>query len=83
MVENGLPQLTLEEVIWQVYSEARPYVYNPNWIKELLESLVPKVNDVPSLKKGLEDSIKSIDDVTKRTDVSIYISYLERAQRRS
>lgn len=78
-----MPQLTLEEVIWQVYAEARPYVYNSNWIKELLESLVPKVKDVSSLKKMLEDSIKSIDDVTKRTDVNIYISYLEREQRRS
>ncbi|HYB92837.1 MAG TPA: hypothetical protein VED00_01680 [archaeon] len=75
--------MKLEEAVWQAYAEARPYVYNPDWIKALLESLVPKVNDIPSLNKMLEDSVKSIDDVTKRTDVDIYISCLERAQRRS
>ena len=78
-----MPQLTLEDIVWQVYAEARPYVYNSEWIRELLEDLVSKVNDISSLKKMLEDSIRSIDDATKRTDVNIYISYLERTQRRS
>lgn len=73
----------IEDLMWRAYAVARPYVFNSSWMKELLEKLVPKVKDVPSLKAMLKDEIGSTDDTTKRTDINIYLSYLERLERRS
>lgn len=70
-------------LVWRAYEEAIPYLEDPSWIATLLERLIPKTTDLNSLKKLLKTESSSMDDATKLTDVSIYLSYLERAVTRT
>jgi len=69
----------LRSLVWRAYEEAAPYLEDPSWIATLLERLISKTTDINSLKNLLNNESSSMDDATKRTDVSIYLSYLERS----
>ena len=73
----------LRNLVWRAYEGARPYLDNSNWIAPLLERLTQKTTDLNSLKTLLKTESSSIDDATKRTDVSIYLSHLERSVKRT
>lgn len=73
----------LRKLVWRAYEEARPYLDDSSWMAELLERLIPKIKDLNSLKSLLKTEYSSIGDATKRTDVSIYLSYLERSVTRT
>lgn len=68
------------ELVWRAYDEARPYLDNPDWIRELLEKFVSKAEDFDALKTWLKNNAAS-KEATKQTDVRIYLAYLERLTR--
>lgn len=70
-------------LVWRAFEEARPYLDDSSWIEKLLERLITKTTDLNSLKNLLKTESSSLDDIIKRTDASIYLSYLERLVRRT
>lgn len=70
-------------LVWRAFEEARPYLDDSGWIEKLLERLITKTTDLKGLKNLLKTESSSLNDVTKQTDVSIYLSYLERLVRRT
>lgn len=73
----------LRKLVWRAFDEAKPYLEDSSWIAELLERLIPKTKDISNLKKRLKTESSSIGDATKRTDVRIYLSFLERSVTRA
>lgn len=71
-----------QSLVWNAYEEARPYLDDPGWIETLLKRLISETTDLSILKDLLNTESISIDDATKRTDVKIYLSYLERIVKR-
>ncbi len=66
------------EVLWRVFEEAAPHISNLWWMRKLLVQLEAEAQDVESISKKLEQVREEIDDITKRTDISIFLNYLSR-----
>ena len=73
----------LRTLVWRAFEEAKPYLDDSSWIAKLLERLIPKTKDLDDLKNLLKTESSSVGEVTKQTDVSIYLSYLERSVTRT
>lgn len=71
------------EALWKVFEEAAPHISNLWWMRKLLSQLEAEVHDLESISKRLEQMREEVDDVTKRTDISIFLNYLSKQGRPS
>jgi len=73
----------LKRVAFTAFMEATPYLEYRDWVEETYRVCLQRVENHEQLKKILEEEIKKQEDVVKRADLKIYLTYLEKVWRKS
>ena len=66
------------EDLWKVFAEAAPYLSNLWWMRQVLTKLESETGDMEEISRKLEEMMNNVDDVTKKTDILIFLNYVHR-----
>ncbi|MHA1595277.1 MAG: hypothetical protein ACTSXJ_01805 [Candidatus Baldrarchaeia archaeon] len=69
-----------KDVILEAYTEARPYIVNVKWFKELLNKILNEAKNLNDVIKTVQNLLES-EDVVKQTDLKIFLMFLEKVMK--
>ncbi|MFQ5997979.1 MAG: hypothetical protein ACE5KO_01590 [Candidatus Bathyarchaeia archaeon] len=71
------------KLAYQAYDEAAAYLTHSEWVRQVLDSELAKTESLTRLAELLEKKRQEQEDSTKKTDLRIYITYLNKVNKKS
>ena len=72
------PVANLSKTANEAYIEAAPYLTDSEWLREVLDTSLKRVETFDALVNLLEKERPRETDVNKQTDLKIYLAYLRK-----
>lgn len=69
--------LSLEYLVSIVLEEARPYISEINWMREKINEILKKVDQIDEFITTLEEEIEKV-TFTRKTDLKIFLTYFQK-----
>jgi len=73
----------MKEEAWLAYGEAAPHLSDLEWTKVSIAKTIEESRDLIELREKLEKLKDQEEEPTRRSDLRIYLIYLDKAMRRS
>jgi len=72
----------MKEKAWLAYSDAAPYLSNIEWTKASIAKTIEESQSLIELREKIEQLKDQEEEPTRRSDLRIYLIYLEKAMQR-
>jgi len=72
----------MKEKAWLAYGDAAPYLSNIGWTKASITKTIEESRSLVELREKVEELQKQEEEPTRRSDLRIYLIYLEKVMRK-
>jgi len=72
----------MKEKAWLAYGDAAPYLSDIEWTKASITKTIDESRDLTELREKIEQLQDQEEEPTRRSDLRIYLIYLEKAMQK-
>jgi len=78
MLKVGLRRVNVKRIVEKSFEDAIPYIHNIEWLEKFINKNIKPLKNLESIILVIEEEMKRANEITKKTDLKIFLHYLKR-----